>query len=94
MFVSVDLGNSRIMMMAAERQSDGTLKVLALETEETPAECIQHGIVKKPADVALLLASMAKKLENRLELQLGKKYGRVVRIYPHRPPARLHNCLL
>ena len=74
MFVSVDLGNSRIMMMAAERQSDGTLKVLALETEETPAECIQHGIVKKPADVALLLASMAKKLENRLELQLGKKY--------------------
>ena len=33
MFISVDLGNSRIMMMAAERQSDGTLKVLALETE-------------------------------------------------------------
>ena len=25
MFVSVDLGNSRIMMMAAERQSDGML---------------------------------------------------------------------
>ena len=74
MFVSVDLGNSRIMMMAAERQDDGTLKVLALETMETPAECIQHGIVKKPADVALLLASMAKKLENRLEFQLSKKY--------------------
>lgn len=74
MFVSVDLGNSRIMMMAAERQDDGTLKVLALETMETPAECIQHGIVKKPADVASLLASMAKKLENRLEFQLGKKY--------------------
>ena len=74
MFVSVDLGNSRIMMMAAERQADGTLKVLALETDETPAECIQHGIVKKPADVASLLAAMAKKLENRLELQLGKKY--------------------
>ena len=74
MFVSVDLGNSRIMMMAAERQDDGTLKVLALETMETPAECIQHGIVKKPAEVAALLASMAKKLENRLELQLGKKY--------------------
>ena len=74
MFVSVDLGNSRIMMMAAERQADGTLKVLALETAETPAECIQHGIVKKPADVASQLAVMAKKLENRLELQLGKKY--------------------
>lgn len=74
MFVSVDLGNSRIMMMAAERQADGTLKVLALETAETPAECIQHGIVKKPADVASQLAIMAKKLENRLELQLGKKY--------------------
>ena len=74
MFVSVDLGNSRIMMMAAERQEDGTLKVLALETEETPAECIQHGIVKKPADVASLLASMAKKLENRLEIKFGKKY--------------------
>jgi cell division protein FtsA len=62
------------MMMAAERQADGTLKVLALETAETPAECIQHGIVKKPADVASQLAIMAKKLENRLELQLGKKY--------------------
>ena len=74
MFVSVDLGNSRIMMMAAERQEDGTLKVLALEKEETPAECIQHGIVKKPADVASVLSSMAKKLENRLEIKFGKKY--------------------
>ncbi|MBR5823160.1 MAG: cell division protein FtsA [Paludibacteraceae bacterium] len=74
MFVSVDLGNSRIMMMAAERQDDGTLKVLALETEETPAECIQHGIVKKPAELASLLSSMAKKMENRLENLLGKKY--------------------
>lgn len=74
MFVSVDLGNSRIIMMAAERQADGTLKVLTLETMETPAECIQHGIVKKPADVALLLSSMAKKMENRLENLLGKKY--------------------
>ena len=74
MFVSVDLGNSRIMMMAAERQEDGTLKVLALETEETPAECIQHGIVKKPAELASLLSSMAKKMENRLENLLGKKY--------------------
>lgn len=74
MFVSVDLGNTHIMMMAAERHENGTLKVLALETEETPSDCIQHGIVKKPADLAMSLSSMAKRLENRLEIKFGKKF--------------------
>ena len=74
MFVSVDLGNSRIMMMAAERQADGRLKVLALEKAETPVDSILNGVIKKPSDVASTLSDMVRKMENQLEIKLGKKY--------------------
>ena len=74
MFVSVDLGNSRIMMMAAERQADGRLKVLAIEKDDTPVDSILNGIIKKPSDVASTLSDMVRKMENQLEIKLGKKY--------------------
>ena len=74
MFVSVDLGNSRLMMMAAERQQDGLLNVLAIETAETPIDSIQNGIIKKPSEIASKILEMTRKMENRLEAKLNKKY--------------------
>ena len=74
MFVSVDLGNSRIMMMAAERQSDGTFKIIAVEKEETPIDSIQNGVVRKPSEIASTISRLLKQMENRLENKLGNKY--------------------
>lgn len=61
-------------MMAAERLSDGTLKVLALETAETPVDSIQNGIIKKPSEIASLLTEKIRLMENRLEQQFNQKY--------------------
>lgn len=69
--VAVDLGNSRIRMMAAERQADNRLKVLWMESRETEDESVQNGIIKKPADVADMLRNAAEQIENRL----GNKYA-------------------
>ena len=74
MFVSVDLGNTLITMMTAERQADGTFRILAIEKEETPIDSIQNGIVRKPSEIASTITQMVKKMENRLENKLGKKY--------------------
>jgi cell division ATPase FtsA len=74
MFVSVDLGNTLITMMTAERQADGTFKILAIEKEETPIDSIQNGIVRKPSEIASTVSRLLKQMENRLENKLGKKY--------------------
>lgn len=69
--VSVDLGNSRIRMMAAERQEDKRLKVLWLDSKETADESVQNGIIKKPADVANVLRESAE----QIEAHLGNRYA-------------------
>jgi cell division protein FtsA len=74
MFVSVDLGNSLITMMAAEHQIDGTFKIIAVEKEETPIDSIQNGIVRKPSEIASTISRLLKQMENRLENKLGNKY--------------------
>ena len=74
MFVSVDLGNSLITMMAAERQADGTFNIVAIEKEETPIDSIQNGIVRKPSEIASAISKLLKQMENHLEHKLGKKF--------------------
>ncbi len=74
MFVSVDLGNTLITMMTAERQADGTFKILAVEKEETPIDSIQNGIVRKPSEIASTISKMKMQMQNRLENKLGKKF--------------------
>ena len=74
MFISVDLGNSFIAMMAAEPQADGTFKIIAVEREETPIDSIQNGIVRKPSEIASTISRLIKQMENRLENKLGNKY--------------------
>ena len=74
MFVSVDLGNSLITMMVADRQIDGTFNIIAIEKEETPIDSIQNGIVRKPSEIASTISKMLKQMENRLENKLGKKF--------------------
>ena len=74
MFVSVDLGNTLITMMTAERQADGTFRILAIEKEETPIDSIQNGIVRKPSEIASIISKLLKQMENRLENKLGKKF--------------------
>jgi cell division ATPase FtsA len=64
MFVSVDLGNSLITMMAAEHQIDGTFKIIAVEKEETPIDSIQNGIVRKPSEIASTISRLLKQMEN------------------------------
>ena len=65
MFVSVDLGNSLITMMAAERQADGTFNIVAIEKEETPIDSIQNGIVRKPSEIASAISKLLKQMENQ-----------------------------
>lgn len=69
-FISVDLGNSEIRMMAAERTETGKLNILAFDSVDTPVESILNGTVKKPNDVAFVINDLSRKIENRL----GNKY--------------------
>lgn len=65
-FISVDLGNSEIRMMAAERTESGLLNILAYDSVPTPEESILNGIVKKPSEVAFAIKDLSLKIANRL----------------------------
>lgn len=65
-YVALDLGNSRIRMMAATRDEGGELNVLGMEEVATKAETIQNGVIKNPSEVAYMVSDIAKKLANRM----------------------------
>ncbi len=65
--VAAEIGNSKLAVMAAEKMSDGKLKVLAVETEPTPKDCVSNGLIVNRNELVARLNGLIKKLSNRLE---------------------------
>lgn len=70
--VAIDLGSSKIAGMVAQRNEQGLLKILAVETESSQG--IKRGIVSNHSEAALCVKNIILKLQNRLKIEIGKVY--------------------
>ncbi len=68
-FVAVDLGNSKLSIMAAERSDAGRLHVLGSESISMPKDTMRYGIVRK----ANVLANNLKVLIGQLQRSINQK---------------------
>lgn len=74
--VAAEIGNAKLAVMAARKETDGQLHVLAVEKESTPPDSVRNGVVCKPTEVVAVLNSLLKKLANRLGASV-----RITKIY-------------
>lgn len=65
-FVAIDLGSTRISVMAGEIQDDGFLKISGIESK--PADDIRYGIVEQGSGAAFKLNELIRLLENSARL--------------------------
>lgn len=89
-----EFGTSSINAIAARRDADGQVTVLAIESE--PANgCVRHGCIQNIEEAAAKIKHLAQKLGNRLSSQesigIGKAYVGVAGISIHSMP---HNTTL
>lgn len=66
-FIAVDLGSTRISVMAAEMQEDGALRILSEESK--PSDDIQLGIVKQASGAAFKVLELKKYLQNSSQIK-------------------------
>ena len=65
--VAVDLGATKIAIAAAERKNNGSIKVLALESEPINKGTFSNGLFNRPYDVKGALIKTKQLLNNRLD---------------------------
>lgn len=70
--VAIDLGSSKIAGMIAQRNEDGKLNILAVETE--PSLGIRRGLVINHSEAANCVSRIVKKLQNRVKVDIGRVY--------------------
>lgn len=70
--VAIDLGSSKIAGMVAQRNEDGLLNILAVETEVSMG--IRRGLVINHSEAANCVSRIVKKLQNRAKIDIGKVY--------------------
>ncbi len=68
-FVAVDLGSSKLSVVAAERSENGRLQVLGSESRSMPKDTVRYGIVRK----ANVLATNLKALMEQLQRSINQK---------------------
>jgi len=66
-FVAIDLGSTRISVMAGEIQEDGFLKISGLESK--PADDVRYGLVEQGSGAAFKLNELIHLLENSARIQ-------------------------
>jgi len=66
-FVAVDLGSSRISVLAAEMQEDGFLKIISEESK--PSDDIKCGIVEQSSGAAFKICELQRYLQNSAHIQ-------------------------
>lgn len=66
-FITVDLGSSRISVMAAEIQDDGAIRILSEESK--PSEDIRWGIVEQATGAAFKVSELQKYLQNSSQIK-------------------------
>jgi cell division protein FtsA len=84
--VAADLGDSKIAIVAAEKDENGMLKILGMESIPTPTDSIRNGVIERPSDVAGKIIELSKKLSNRL----GNRC-QIVRIYTNMNGYTIHS---
>lgn len=70
--VAIDLGSSKIAGMVAQRNEEGLLDILALESE--PSMGIRRGLIINHSEAAICVSRIVKKLQNRVKIEIGKVY--------------------
>lgn len=75
--VAVEVGQTKLAAMAARKMPDGKLKLLALETDQTPKDSVCNGLIVNPNDVAGGLTKLLRRLANRLgaSVRIAKFYA-------------------
>ena len=66
-FVAVDLGGSKLSVMAAEKDTEGTLRILGVESILMPHESIQYGIIRKANVVVSNLKVLLEKIQKNIQ---------------------------
>ena len=70
---AVDLGTSKILGIVAARKNDGSLRVYAIEEEESDS-CIKRGCIQNVDETAAKLSRLIHKLESSAKCRIGKIY--------------------
>ena len=89
-FVAVDLGNTKLLAMAAERTAEGKLHILGEEEAPTPADAIRYGIICNATKVVTEVNVLLSKLNNRVKMALGTSL-KIVRFYASVNGRTLHS---
>ena len=66
-FVAVDLGGSKLSVMAASKNSEGLLQIIDVESIALPHESIHYGVIKKPSVVATNLIALLENLQKGIQ---------------------------
>ena len=72
--VAVDLGSTHITAVAAQEQTDGTLKILGLEEQPLSANTIRKGVVENSSQVGFKLTEMRRYLQNRTHSEINSMF--------------------
>lgn len=70
--VAIDLGSSKIAGMVAQKDKNGLLKIVAIESELSVG--IKRGIIYNHSEAAACVGRLVRKLENRVKIKIGKLY--------------------
>lgn len=70
--VAIDLGSSKITGMVAQRNEEGLLNILAVESE--PSMGVRRGLVINHSEAAGCVSRIIKKLQNVAKIEIGKVY--------------------
>lgn len=84
--VGIDMGSQTFRAMAAEKQPDGTLRVLGVE-ESSLKRCVQHGVVESTGDAGYMLSNIFRLLCNRVGMELSPSVflcagGKTMKVVP------------
>lgn len=65
--VAADLGSSKIAVMSAQKNPDGRLEILGVDSVATSTDNIKNGIITMPSEVSGSIIRLATLMSNRIE---------------------------
>lgn len=80
-FVAADLGGSKLSVMAASKNAEGLLQILAMESITLPYESIQYGVIKKSKVVASNLNVLLEKLQKTIQQKTQNTLSEIKSFY-------------
>ncbi len=71
--IAVELGSSAVRAIAAKKNPDGTLQILAVVLEEK-INCIRNGVIENLDKTSLAISRVVKQLDDKLNIQTKRIY--------------------